>query len=76
MALLHDAAVPSPARRPALARHHPQPRVLDPNHKKMSKSKGNIVTLMPLVEEFGSDAVRYWACNGCPERIRRWTPGS
>jgi valyl-tRNA synthetase len=32
----------------------------------MSKSKGNVVTPMPLIEEFGSDAVRYWACNGRP----------
>ena len=32
----------------------------------MSKSKGNVMTPMPLVEEFGSDAVRYWACNGRP----------
>jgi valyl-tRNA synthetase len=40
--------------------------VLDPHHKKISKSKGNVVTPMPFVEEFGSDAVRYWACNGRP----------
>jgi valyl-tRNA synthetase len=40
--------------------------VLDPDHKKISKSKGNVVTPMPFIEEFGSDAVRYWACNGRP----------
>ncbi|MDH3463773.1 MAG: valine--tRNA ligase, partial [Acidimicrobiia bacterium] len=40
--------------------------ILDPDRKKMSKSRGNVVTPIPLIEEYGAEAVRYWACNGRP----------
>ena len=38
--------------------------ILDPDRKKMSKSKGVAVTPMPLIERYGADAVRYWSANG------------
>ncbi|KRE37829.1 valine--tRNA ligase [Janibacter sp. Soil728] len=37
--------------------------ILDPDRKKMSKSKGNVVTPEDVVVEHSADAVRYWAAS-------------
>jgi valyl-tRNA synthetase len=40
--------------------------ILDPDRKKMSKSKGNVVTPAALIAAHGADGVRYWACRAAP----------
>jgi valyl-tRNA synthetase len=40
--------------------------ILDPDRKKMSKSKGNVVTPAALIDEHGADGLRYWACSAAP----------
>ncbi len=39
---------------------------LDKHGKKMSKSKGNVVDPLELIEKYGADAIRFWIAMECP----------
>jgi valyl-tRNA synthetase len=55
-ALLHDDALPW---------HHAliSGWILDPDRKKMAKTRGNVVTPSHYLDEYSPDAVRYWAAS-------------
>ncbi len=38
--------------------------ILDPDRKKMAKSRGNVVTPEEVLKQHSADAVRYWAASG------------
>jgi len=40
--------------------------ILDPDRKKMSKSKGDVITPTPLAQQYGADGLRYWALKAAP----------
>jgi valyl-tRNA synthetase len=40
--------------------------ILDPDRKKMSKSRGKVITPAALIDEFGADGMRYWALRAAP----------
>ncbi len=54
-----------------------QGMILGPDGQKMSKSRGNVISPMPLIERFGADALRcYILFIGPPEQDAAWSETS
>jgi valyl-tRNA synthetase len=49
--------------------------ILDPDRKKMSKSKGNVVTPEDIIDDFTADGVRYWAARARLGTDTAYDPG-
>jgi valyl-tRNA synthetase len=49
--------------------------ILDPDRKKMSKSKGNVVTPEDIIDDFSADGVRYWAARARLGTDTAYDPG-
>ena len=49
--------------------------ILDPDRKKMSKSKGNVVTPENIIDDFSADGVRYWAARARLGADTAYDPG-
>ncbi|MDZ4785633.1 MAG: isoleucine--tRNA ligase, partial [bacterium] len=47
--------------------------ILDAEGKKMSKSLGNVINPIPLIEKFGADAVRWTFYNSNPWQVKRYS---
>ena len=50
--------------------------ILDKNGKKMSKSLGNVVDPVPLIEKYGADAVRWTFFDSDPWQVKRFSADS